>query len=75
MDRRFFAFDATTGKMLWQTTLDAPIRNSTVSYALNGKQYVAVLGSLAVCIGTVGRPGLRPVGQSLAWVASGEGRH
>ena len=39
----FRAFDAVNGKVLWDTTLQGPIQNSTITYAVNGKQYVAVL--------------------------------
>jgi alcohol dehydrogenase (cytochrome c) len=43
LNRRFRAFDADTGKILWETILGGPILTSTISYAVNGKQYVAVL--------------------------------
>ena len=43
LDQKFRAFDAEIGKMLWETTLGGPIQNSTITYAVNGKQYVAVL--------------------------------
>jgi len=43
VDRTFVAFDDATGKELWRTRLtDAPNSNS-ISYAVNGKQYVAVV--------------------------------
>jgi alcohol dehydrogenase (cytochrome c) len=42
VNRRFRAFDANTGKQLWETILGGPISISTLSYAVNGKQYVAV---------------------------------
>jgi alcohol dehydrogenase (cytochrome c) len=41
--RTFRAFDADSGKVLWQTVLPGSIQNSTITYAVNGKQYVAVL--------------------------------
>ena len=31
-----------TGKMLWESVLGGMIVNSTISYAVNGKQYVMV---------------------------------
>jgi alcohol dehydrogenase (cytochrome c) len=38
------AFDAETGKILWQSEpLGATIQTSTITYAVNGKQYVAVV--------------------------------
>ena len=43
MNRRFRAFDADTGNILWETILGGIIQNSTITYAVNGKQYVAVL--------------------------------
>jgi alcohol dehydrogenase (cytochrome c) len=62
LDRHFFAFDAETGKILWQTTLDAPIQNSTITYAVNGKQYIAVLGGLGgLSSGLLRQAGLQPV--------------
>jgi len=42
IDRKFRAFDADNGKILWETSLDGPVSNSTITYAVNGKQYVAV---------------------------------
>jgi alcohol dehydrogenase (cytochrome c) len=43
LDQKFRAFDAESGKVLWEQTLGGPIQNSTITYAVNGKQYVAVL--------------------------------
>jgi alcohol dehydrogenase (cytochrome c) len=43
VDQKFRAFDAESGKILWQATLGGTIQNSTITYAVNGKQYVAVL--------------------------------
>lgn len=43
MNRRFRAFDAETGKVLWEVPLGGMIMASTISYAVDGKQYVAVL--------------------------------
>ena len=42
MSRRFRAFDAATGKQLWETILGGNISVSTITYAVNGKQYVTV---------------------------------
>jgi alcohol dehydrogenase (cytochrome c) len=42
LDQRFHAFDAATGKKLWETKLDGPVSVSVISYAVNGKQYIAV---------------------------------
>jgi alcohol dehydrogenase (cytochrome c) len=43
MSRKFKAFDAKNGKELWSTTLDGYISVSTITYAVNGRQYVAVM--------------------------------
>ena len=43
LNRRFRAFDANTGRILWETILGGVIQNSTITYSANGKQYVAVL--------------------------------
>ncbi len=36
------ALDQETGKVLWDQTLPGPIANSTITYAVNGRQYLAV---------------------------------
>jgi alcohol dehydrogenase (cytochrome c) len=41
-NRRFRAYDAATGKQLWESILGGPIAVSTITYAVNGKQYIAV---------------------------------
>ncbi|MFM2129877.1 MAG: hypothetical protein RL477_1423, partial [Pseudomonadota bacterium] len=41
-NRRFRALDAENGKVLWENILAGPIVTSTVTYAVNGKQYVMV---------------------------------
>lgn len=38
----FYALDAETGEELWRATLGGQIANGPISYAINGKQYVAV---------------------------------
>jgi len=43
LDRRFRAFDPDTGKILWETILGGSISSSTITYAVNGKQYVLVM--------------------------------
>jgi len=43
INRRFRAFDPQTGKQLWETILGGPISVSTITYAVNGKQYVSVI--------------------------------
>jgi alcohol dehydrogenase (cytochrome c) len=43
MSQKFKAFDAETGKELWQTTLVGNPSVSTITYAVKGKQYVAIM--------------------------------
>ncbi len=43
ISRRFRAFDARTGRRLWETILGGNVSVSTISYAVRGKQYVAVM--------------------------------
>jgi alcohol dehydrogenase (cytochrome c) len=41
-NRRFRAFDADSGEMLWESLVGGMIMNSTITYAVNGKQYVMI---------------------------------
>jgi alcohol dehydrogenase (cytochrome c) len=41
-DRRFHAFDATTGKLLWEFPSNSGILAPPTSFAIGGKQYIAV---------------------------------
>ncbi len=43
INRRFSAYDAATGQELWHSMLGGPISVSTITYAVNGRQYVAVI--------------------------------
>ena len=43
MSQKFKAFDAENGKELWQTTLVGNPSVSTITYAVKGKQYIAVM--------------------------------
>jgi PQQ-dependent dehydrogenase (methanol/ethanol family) len=43
MSRRFRAFDAKSGKQLWETILGGNISVSTITYAVKGKQYICVM--------------------------------
>ena len=42
LNRRLRALDADSGKVLWETIVGGMIVNSTITYAVNGKQYVMV---------------------------------
>jgi PQQ-dependent dehydrogenase (methanol/ethanol family) len=41
-NRRLRAFDADDGKVLWEAVVAGMVMNSTISYAVNGKQYIMV---------------------------------
>ena len=41
-DGRFRAFDQKTGKVLWSVNLGAPVTGFPITYAVKGRQYVAV---------------------------------
>jgi alcohol dehydrogenase (cytochrome c) len=40
----FFALDARTGDLLWRTNLGGTVASGPITFAANGKQYVAVCG-------------------------------
>lgn len=42
LHRYFRALDAETGKVLWEVPLSAPVTGYPISYAVDGKQYIAV---------------------------------
>jgi alcohol dehydrogenase (cytochrome c) len=42
-DGAFFALDARTGKLLWQTNLGPSVAAGPITYAVNGKQFVAIM--------------------------------
>jgi PQQ-dependent dehydrogenase (methanol/ethanol family) len=71
LDRRFRAYDAVDGKMLWETILGGPVSVSTVSYAVNGKQYICVMtgDTLATNMYLRGLPDVKPIrGQNAVYV-------
>ena len=43
-DGSFFALDARTGKLLWQTNLGPSVAAGPMTYAVNGKQYGSMRG-------------------------------
>ena len=46
LDRYFKAVDVKTGKLLWQTRLGTSVQGHPVSFAIDGKQYIAVTTGL-----------------------------
>jgi alcohol dehydrogenase (cytochrome c) len=59
LDRYFNAYDQSTGKILWRTRLNAAPESFPVTYAVNGRQYVAVVAGGGSAFGAGGR-GLVP---------------
>jgi alcohol dehydrogenase (cytochrome c) len=47
-DGNLIALDALTGKLLWRFQTGGDIKNSPMSYAVDGKQYVAVASNSAL---------------------------
>ena len=61
LNRRFRAFDADSGKVLWETVVGGMVMISTITYAVNGKQYVMIFtgDGQSVTAGPLGSPGSR----------------
>jgi alcohol dehydrogenase (cytochrome c) len=59
---RFRAFDDKTGKILWEVNLGSPVSGFPVTYAVDGKQYVAVTTGNSLVAGSALRltPELKP---------------
>ena len=54
----FFALDARTGELLWRVNLGGNVASGPISYAVDGRQYVAVAGEGALYVfGTAGSGG------------------
>ena len=62
MNGRFRALDQETGEVLWEINLGSPVTGFPISYAVDGRQYVAVstgtAASASVFVGLT--PELRP---------------
>jgi alcohol dehydrogenase (cytochrome c) len=71
-DRYFRAFDDETGKVLWQVRTSNAVNSFPITYAVNGKQYVAVSvgngSSLARSLSTLTPEIRNPDGGSSLWV-------
>lgn len=64
LDRRLHAFDAETGKHLWEGIVGGSIAVSTITYSVNGKQYIAILtgdGALGPGLVTLHAPEIKRV--------------
>ncbi|HEY7450631.1 MAG TPA: PQQ-binding-like beta-propeller repeat protein [Vicinamibacterales bacterium] len=67
---RFRALDDKTGKVLWETNLGSPVSGFPVSFAVNGKQYVAVTTGASLVANSSGRltPELKPANAANVFV-------
>jgi mono/diheme cytochrome c family protein len=74
-DRKLLAFDAETGKPLWQYDTQLGIIAAPMTYAVNGEQYIAVPakwgGVVPLALGMEPRPGLGK-GRLLAFKLGGK---
>ncbi|SDC92798.1 quinohemoprotein ethanol dehydrogenase [Sphingomonas sp. YR710] len=43
LDRRLMAYDARTGREVWNYPTDAPVQGAPISFRMNGKQYITVI--------------------------------
>ena len=59
MDRQFVAHDQQSGKVLWRTGLTGVPNGSPISYAVDGKQYVALVTGMGSPL-SLGLPGFTP---------------
>jgi PQQ-dependent dehydrogenase (methanol/ethanol family) len=64
LNGRFRALDQNTGKVLWETNLGSSVTGYPITYAVGGKQYVAVSTGTSLATGGIARltPELRPSG-------------
>ena len=67
---RFRAFDDRSGKILWETNLGAPVSGFPVTFAVDGKQYVAVTTGNSLVSNSTNRltPELKPSAASNVFV-------
>jgi alcohol dehydrogenase (cytochrome c) len=72
MDRTFVAYDAATGKSLWEGNLNAPPSSSPVTYTVDGQEYIAVVAGGGNSLSTLPMelaPEIKsPVGGTTLWV-------
>ncbi len=62
LDRNFRALDAENGKVLREQKVGGPIANSTITYSVNGQQYIAIFTGDGGLTASVVRyaPGVNP---------------
>jgi alcohol dehydrogenase (cytochrome c) len=67
---KFRAYDDRTGKVLWEQNLGSPVSGYPITFAINGKQYVAVSTGPSLVAGAANRltPEIRPSNQNQMYV-------
>lgn len=68
VDRYFSAYDQANGRILWRTRLNAAPESSPITYAVNGKQYLAVVTGGGSPFGAASRAFVPEVGSPAAGV-------
>ena len=73
LDRKFRAFDVDNGDILWETRLGTSVQGFPLTFAVDGKQYVAVMtglggGSPRVVPGLITREIQHPANGNALWV-------
>ena len=54
-------YNPENGQVLWETALGGPIQNSTITYSVNGKQYVAVFTGIGLnTVGIIDQAAIKP---------------
>jgi quinohemoprotein ethanol dehydrogenase len=59
LDGKFRAFDATTGKQVWEADADYPVLSGPISYEIAGEQYVAATAGWGTALPLAGGTGAR----------------
>jgi PQQ-dependent dehydrogenase (methanol/ethanol family) len=77
-DNQFQAFRADNGEKLWSFDAHTGVMAGPISYAVDGKQYVAVLsgygGSQGIARPAFGKPRVMPNGRVLVFALDGKGK-
>jgi alcohol dehydrogenase (cytochrome c) len=60
-DQKFYAFDAKTGRILWQHHMRSGVVGVPVSYQIDGKQYIAVQSGFGGVAPFYGGPKMTPI--------------
>ena len=72
---RFRAFDQNTGEVLWEINLGSPVVGYPISYAVAGRQFVAVNTGVGATVHLRLTPELRPSAGSTLFVFALPGRN